>query len=86
MKPIVCNGDMKHQESFSVFCSVTSDDEMKELAGVNKKVFIILLSLITCAVNVKVSKENHLLIFLMKMKLGMHFSALSCILDFIAQR
>lgn len=67
---------------FKGFDGIKTDEELIELAGVTLNVFKLLLKILTRDVDDsyrKISYENRLLIFLMKMKLGLSFGALRSI-------
>jgi hypothetical protein len=62
---------------FHGFGSIKSDQGLLDLAGDNIDTLIFLLDFFTASdVGCKITKENRLLIFLFKMKLGVSFSAL----------
>ena len=65
---------------FKGYRSVTSDDSLNQVAGINMDYFLLLLSIISSVACPKtkkmISDENRLLIFLVKMKTGLTFSAL----------
>lgn len=65
--------DSKH---FNGFISVTKDQEIIDLAGVSFENFDFLLTRMSTPKKYIVSKKDRLLIFLMKMKTGLTFSAL----------
>ena len=70
---------------FTDFRDISNDAIMKQLGGVTILFFLILFQSITMNREDrpnfirKMNNENRLLLFLMKMKLGLDFSALSCI-------
>jgi len=65
--------------TFHGFQSIESEQSLKDITGITFKIFDFLLSLIPNNINSQtiLSKENYLLIFLMKLKLGLTYSALS---------
>lgn len=54
-----------------------TEDQLKKITGVSKKVFELFLGILDVSSNVQVKKENRLLIFLIKMKQGIPFHAIS---------
>ncbi|XP_066603636.1 uncharacterized protein [Prorops nasuta] len=71
----------KYKSGFHGYESIVSDEEMNTLAGVRIKVFQLLLTLIVNVNSEKISKENYLLLFLMKIKLGLSSSALGVLFN-----
>lgn len=63
-------------KGFHGYLSVEEDQDLLDLAGVNFNTFRLLLKIVGDLKEAKVSKENRLLIFLLKMKLGLTFSAI----------
>jgi len=63
--------------SFHGFNSISSENSLKDLSGTTFKMFTFLLSFIPENSRLLISKENTLLICLMKLKLGLTYSALS---------
>jgi len=74
-----CKGYGRHHSTFCGYCSVKNEDQMRELSGVTFTVFKLLLQFLTVQSNFKVTVENRLFLFLMRVKLGFNFSALSCL-------
>lgn len=66
---------------FSGFHSISNEFQLKDLTGTTFKVFNLLLSLIPDSSNSFVTKENRLLIFLLKIKLGITYSAISVLFN-----
>lgn len=66
---------------FYGFSSIDGDEKLNFLSGVNFAVFNLLLKVLPKSKSMKISRENKLLIFLMKMKLGLTFASLSVIFD-----
>ena len=70
---------------FTGFADVTNDEVMKQLGGITLSFFAVLLQFILPGKDgqptffKKISRENRLLIFLMRMKLGLNFSAIGCL-------
>lgn len=87
-KPIVttiekiCGPDINMNLGFMGFADIATDSSMRELAGVSREFFAVLLNLIELgkdgqpAFYKTLGKENRLLLFLMKLKLGITFCAL----------
>lgn len=73
------------QLGFSGFENITSDDEMKKFGGISLIFFNILLKFIQPKLDgqpayyKKVTAENRLLIFLIKMKHGLPFTMIACL-------
>ena len=69
-----CSLDYTLNYSFTGFADIENDKTMRQLAGVSRQFFSVLLSFIVPRNNgqpsffVKLQKENRLLLFLMKMK------------------
>lgn len=63
--------------SFHGFDSISSENTLKDLSGITFKMFTFLLSFLPENSRLLISKENTLLICLMKLKLGLTYSALS---------
>ncbi|XP_060845742.1 uncharacterized protein LOC132925355 [Rhopalosiphum padi] len=66
---------------FSGFHSILNETQLKDLTGTTFKIFSLLLSLIPDSSNSSVTKENRLLIFLLKIKLGITYSAISVLFN-----
>lgn len=66
---------------FTGFHSISNELQLKDLTGTTYKVFNLLLSLIPISCNSSVTKENRLLIFLLKIKLGITYSAISVLFN-----
>ncbi|KAL7297534.1 hypothetical protein TKK_0009894 [Trichogramma kaykai] len=62
---------------FNGYSSIKTDDQLSGLAGVSKKNFEFLLSAVPVSDKYVITKENRLLIFLMKLKLGLTFPAIN---------
>ena len=72
--------------SFNGYSSIKSEQEIMDLAGVSSKTFNLLLKMVSGSSiykdnRRKMSNENRLLLFLMKMKCGLTFSTLSALFD-----
>lgn len=67
---------LKCRNCFHGFDSLQNDQNFLDIAGVNLESFNLLLKILCNCKKIKVSKENRLLIFLVKMKLGSTFSAI----------
>jgi len=66
------------RESFKGFESITNEKRLISLTGTSFCVFNLLLSFLKPTLNINsVKKENRLLIFLIKIKLGISYSAIS---------
>lgn len=80
-----CGPDDQVNPGFTGFADIATDVTMRQLAGVSREFFLLLLSFIVPHHDgqpryfVKMQKENRLLLFLMKMKLGISFCALGCL-------
>lgn len=61
---------------FHGFKSLEDDHDLLDLAGVNFNTFRLLLKIVGDFKETKLTKENRLLVFLLKMKLGITFSAI----------
>lgn len=76
--------EVQLRPGFTGFANIDDDTTMKQLGGITLSFFIILLNCInlqkTDRFFRKLGPENRLLLFLMKMILGLDFSAISCIL------
>lgn len=70
------NGFLKCSSGFHGVSSVKSEQEMLSLAGVTIDTYNLLKKIYEVSDGKKISKENRLLIFLCKMKLGLSYSAL----------
>lgn len=66
---------------FSGFHSISNEMQLKDLTGTTFKIFNLLLTLIPDSSNSSVTKENRLLIFLLKIKLGITYSAISILFN-----
>ena len=77
--PIVGESNLKCNEGFHGFYSIKSDENMINIAGVKLLAFNFLLGFIIDVKNEKLSKQDRLLLFLMKTKLGLTSAAL-CII------
>lgn len=66
---------------FSGFYSISNEQQLKGLTGTTFKVFNLLISFIPTSSNSSITKENRLLIFLLKIKLGITYSAISAIFN-----
>ncbi|XP_057333615.1 uncharacterized protein LOC130672865 [Microplitis mediator] len=64
-------------KSFVGFDSIEKNEQLMELAGVTLNNFELLLKLLSTSTKFTVAKNNRLFIFLMKIKTGLTFSALS---------
>jgi len=64
-------------EAFHGFESIKTENELKDLTGTTFPIFNILLKLMPPSKRFSITKENELLLFLMKLKLGITYSALS---------
>ncbi|XP_029155673.1 uncharacterized protein LOC114928590 [Nylanderia fulva] len=73
---------MRENPGFTGFADVKTDSSMRELAGISHNFFDVLLNLIELGKDGQpvfyrtLGKENRLLLFLMKLKLGITFCAL----------
>ncbi|XP_066593152.1 uncharacterized protein [Prorops nasuta] len=79
-----CNIDLNgYINGISGFSTIKNDQDMLDLAGVDVNTFIILLDFFTAGVDnrTKLSKENKLLVFLFKIKLGLTFSAIGVLFN-----
>ena len=73
-----CESDCSvHSDCFTGFASVKSNKQMSDLAGVSLNYFDFLLKRLNVSEKCKMSKENSLFIFLVKIKIGLSFSAMS---------
>ena len=77
--PIFSESNLKCNEGFHGFNSIKSDENMIDIAGVKLLAFNFLLGFIVDVKNEKLSKQDRLLLFLMKMKLGLTSAALGII-------
>lgn len=77
VKTFAHQATLTENKYFTGFRSITEDEELIDLAGVTLQNFRFLLKRIVDNHKYMVVKEDRLLIFLMKMKLGVSFSALS---------
>ncbi|CAD6229884.1 GSCOCG00012145001-RA-CDS [Cotesia congregata] len=75
-KTFVDKESQANSKHFNGFTSVTKDQEIIDLAGVSFENFDFLLTRMSTRKKYTVSKKDRLLIFLMKMKTGLTFSAL----------
>lgn len=87
-KNIAVNTDEVHlRPGFTGFANIKDDTTMKQLGGMTLSFFMILLSCITLEkcdqprFFRKLGPENRFLLFLMIMKLGLDFTAISCIFN-----
>jgi len=64
-------------EAFHGFESIKTENALKDLTGTTFPIFNILLKLMPPSKRFSITKENELLLFLMKLKLGITYSALS---------
>lgn len=80
---VACGPDISYLniDSFQGFHSITQESQLKDLTGTKFKVFNLLLSFIPDSCYSFVSKENRLMIFLIKMKLGISYSAISVLFN-----
>lgn len=82
-----CGNDEPFHPGFTGFQDIQTDTSLRQLAGVTRQFFCILLRLIDDqrdndhrhTSDRKLGKENRLLLFLMKLKLGITFCALGCL-------
>jgi len=63
--------------TFHGYDSIKSENSLKDLTGTNFQIFNFFLGLLPQSNRLIISKENTLLIFLMKLKLGLTYSSLS---------
>lgn len=77
-KDIACGPDVSclNMNSFLGYHSITNESQLKDLTSTTFKVFNLLLSFISDSCYSAVSKENRLMIFLIKIKLGISYSAI----------
>lgn len=68
---------LKCETGFHGFDSLKADREIRALAGVTLETFDLMLSILPKKRCYKISMENRLLLFLMKMKLGLSFLSLA---------
>jgi len=80
---IACGPDISyiHLNHFNGFYSISTEQQLKGLTGTTFKLFNLLLSFIPISSNSSITKENRLLIFLLKMKLCITYSAISAIFN-----
>ncbi|XP_069688224.1 uncharacterized protein [Periplaneta americana] len=69
------------KRGFFGYSSISDESQLNVLAGVNTEIFNLFLNLLSDSTQRKISKENKLLIFLMKMKLALPFAALAVIFN-----
>uniref|UniRef100_A0A2S2PKT1 Transposase Helix-turn-helix domain-containing protein n=1 Tax=Schizaphis graminum TaxID=13262 RepID=A0A2S2PKT1_SCHGA len=75
---ITCGSDVSclNMDSFLGYHSITNESQLKDLISTTVKVFNLLLSFMSDSCYSTVSKENRLMIFLIKIKLGISYSAI----------
>ena len=71
-----CDKHFNNQAGFCGFLTIKKEQDLLDLAGVTFSAFQLLLKALNDWTSSCISKENRLLIFLFKMKLGLTFSAL----------
>jgi len=73
-----CGPETAQLDGFYGYSSIKNSKKFSTLTGVSKEVFQLFLNMLPNVTHIKkVSKENRLLIFLIKMKSGMSFSEIS---------
>lgn len=80
---VSCGSDISslHLNTFNGFQSINNESQLKDLTGTTFKVFQLLLSFMGESSCSTISKENRLLIFLIKIKLGITYSAISVLFN-----
>jgi len=80
---VSCGSDVSsiNLNYFQGFHSIDKESQLKDLTGTTFKVFKLLLSLTFDSTCSTISKENRLLMFLIKIKLGITYSAISVLFN-----
>lgn len=82
-KDIACGPNVSclNMNSFLGYHSITNESQLKDLTSTTFKVFNLPLSFISDSCYSTVSKENRLMIFLIKIKLGISYSAIGVLFN-----